>query len=130
MSLGAISTHLLDMSRNCDSTTSLGSLVQCLTTLPMKKFFLTPNLNLPWCNLRPFAHILRTPLSYVSYIDVLNSNFKSTVVPTESQIKCKEMLEVHNLFLPCQGSTYSCRCSGNQGADMLFTNTNRQPWEH
>lgn len=26
---------------------------QCLTTLPGKKFFLIPNLNLPWCDLRP-----------------------------------------------------------------------------
>ncbi|KAK4812358.1 LOW QUALITY PROTEIN: hypothetical protein QYF61_018808 [Mycteria americana] len=44
--------------RGGDSTTSLGSLFQCLTTLLMKKFFLTSNLNLPWCNLRPFPLVL------------------------------------------------------------------------
>jgi len=34
-------------SRDGDSTISLGSLVQCLTTLSVKKFFLISNLNLP-----------------------------------------------------------------------------------
>jgi len=53
MSLSATSTCLLNISRGCDSTTSLGSLSQCLTTLSVKKFFLISNLNLPWCNLRP-----------------------------------------------------------------------------
>ncbi|KAM6282419.1 FYVE and coiled-coil domain-containing protein 1 isoform 3-T3 [Porphyrio hochstetteri] len=37
-----------------DSTMSLGSLLQCLTTLPVKKYFLTSNLNLLWSNLTPF----------------------------------------------------------------------------
>jgi len=36
--------------RRCVST-SLGSLFQCLTTLSVKKCFLTSNLNLPWCNI-------------------------------------------------------------------------------
>ena len=44
--------------RDGDSTTSLGSLFQCLTTLSVKKFFLISNLNLPWCNLRPFPLVL------------------------------------------------------------------------
>ena len=34
-------------SRDGDSTTSLGSLFQCFTTLSVKKFFLISNLNLP-----------------------------------------------------------------------------------
>ncbi|KAK4822235.1 hypothetical protein QYF61_011876 [Mycteria americana] len=46
------------MLRDGDSTTSLGSLFQCLTTLSVKKFFLTSNLNLPWLNLRPFPLVL------------------------------------------------------------------------
>jgi len=37
----------LNTSRDGDSTTSLGSLFQCLTTLSVKKFFLISNLNLP-----------------------------------------------------------------------------------
>ncbi|KAK4826673.1 LOW QUALITY PROTEIN: hypothetical protein QYF61_010682 [Mycteria americana] len=36
-----------------NSTTSLGSLFQCLIILSIKKFFLISNLNLPWHNLRP-----------------------------------------------------------------------------
>ena len=55
MSWSAISTCFLNTSRDGDSTTSLGSLLQCVTTLSGKKFFLISNhLNLPWCNLRPF----------------------------------------------------------------------------
>ena len=41
-----------------DSTTSLGSHCHCLTALAEKKWFLTPNLKLPWHNLRPFPLIL------------------------------------------------------------------------
>ena len=44
--------------RDGDSTTSLGSLFQCLTNLLVKKFFLIPNVNLPWGNLRPFPLVL------------------------------------------------------------------------
>lgn len=33
-----------------DSTTALGSLCQCLRTLPVKEFPLIFNLNFPWCN--------------------------------------------------------------------------------
>ncbi|KAK4829075.1 hypothetical protein QYF61_002019, partial [Mycteria americana] len=58
MSLSTTSTHLLNTSRDGDSTTSLGSLLQCLTTLSVKTFFLISNLNLPWHNLRPFPLVL------------------------------------------------------------------------
>ncbi|KAK4823315.1 hypothetical protein QYF61_000917 [Mycteria americana] len=44
--------------RDGDSTTSLGSLFQCLTTVSVKEFFLISNLNLPWRNLRPFPLVL------------------------------------------------------------------------
>ncbi|KAK4811306.1 hypothetical protein QYF61_023358 [Mycteria americana] len=43
MSQSATSTRLLNTSRDGDSTTSLGSLFQCLTTLSVKKFF--PNIH-------------------------------------------------------------------------------------
>ena len=39
MSLSATSTHLLNTSRDGDSTTSLGSLFQCLTTLSGEEIF-------------------------------------------------------------------------------------------
>jgi len=51
MSLSTTSPHFLNTSRDCDSTTSLGSLFQCLTTLCEKKFLVISNLNLGWCNL-------------------------------------------------------------------------------
>ncbi|KAK4814524.1 hypothetical protein QYF61_021625 [Mycteria americana] len=54
MSQSATSTRFLNSSRDGDSTTSLGSLFQCLMTLSVKKFFLISNLNLSWSNLRPF----------------------------------------------------------------------------
>lgn len=43
-------TRLLNTSRHGDSTTSLGRLFQCLTTLSVRKFFQKSNLNFPWCN--------------------------------------------------------------------------------
>ena len=49
--------QFLNTSRDGDSTTSLGSSLQCLTTLSVNKFFLTSNLNLPWRHLRPFPLI-------------------------------------------------------------------------
>jgi len=58
MFLNAISTHLLNTARNGDSTVSLGSLFQCLTTFLLKKVFLISNLKLPCCNLKPFPLIL------------------------------------------------------------------------
>ncbi|KAK4830710.1 hypothetical protein QYF61_012970 [Mycteria americana] len=56
--LGTTSTYLLNTSRDGDSTTSLGSLFQCLITLSVKKFSLISSLNLPWRNLRPFPLVL------------------------------------------------------------------------
>lgn len=58
MSLSAIPTPPLNISRGGNSTTFLGSLLQCLTTLSGKKFFLISSVNFSWCNLRPFVHIL------------------------------------------------------------------------
>lgn len=58
MSLSATSTRLWDTPRGGDCTTSLGSPVRCLTTLLVQKFFLMFNVNLSWCNLRPFCRIL------------------------------------------------------------------------
>ncbi|KAK4823924.1 hypothetical protein QYF61_008310 [Mycteria americana] len=58
MSLSTSSKRLLNTSRDGDSTTSLGSLFQCLITLSVKKNFLISSLNLPWRNLRPFPLVL------------------------------------------------------------------------
>ena len=51
MSLNTTSKHSLNTPRVCDSTTSLGSPFQRLTT-PSEKYFLTSSLNLPWCSLK------------------------------------------------------------------------------
>ena len=58
MSWSATSKRFLNTSRDGDSTTFLDSLFQCLTILSVMKFFLIPNLNLPWHNLRPLPLIL------------------------------------------------------------------------
>lgn len=58
LSSGATSTWFWNTSSNGDSTISLGSLFQCLTTLSVIFFPLTANLNLSWCNLRPFKELL------------------------------------------------------------------------
>jgi len=52
-SISATSPVFLNTSKDGDSTTSLGSPFQHLTTLWEKKFFLISNLSLPWCNFRP-----------------------------------------------------------------------------
>ena len=60
-SLKWLRTHsslALDVSRNRASTTSLGNLFQCLTTLTVKYFFLISNLNLPSISLKPFPLVL------------------------------------------------------------------------
>ena len=48
----------LNTSRQGASTASLGNLFQCLTTLPVKNFFLTSNLNLPSFSLKPLRLVL------------------------------------------------------------------------
>ena len=58
MSLSTTSKCLLNASKSSDSTTSLGSLFQHLTTLVEKKFFLISKLKLPWHSLRPFNQVL------------------------------------------------------------------------
>ena len=58
MFLSTTSACFLDTSRASDSTTSLGSLIQHLTTLLEKKFFLISNLDLPWHNLKLFTLVL------------------------------------------------------------------------
>ena len=50
----ATSSVALNASRDGASTTSSGNLFQCFTTLCMKNFLLTSNLNLPCLSLRPF----------------------------------------------------------------------------
>lgn len=57
-SLSATSTYVLNPSRDGDSITFLGSLLQYLTSLSVNKSFLIPKLNLHLYNLRPLPHVL------------------------------------------------------------------------
>uniref|UniRef100_A0A8B9C0J7 Uncharacterized protein n=1 Tax=Anser brachyrhynchus TaxID=132585 RepID=A0A8B9C0J7_9AVES len=59
--VGTACARLTRGSREVGSSTSLGfssSLSQCISTLPVKTFFLMPKLNLPCCNLRTFSLVL------------------------------------------------------------------------
>ena len=58
MSLNTTSKCSLNTTRLSDSTSSLGSPFQCLTTLSEKQYFLTSSLNLPWRSLKPFPLVL------------------------------------------------------------------------
>lgn len=69
MSLSAISMHLLNTSSDEDPGTLLGSLLQCLSTLFKKKFFLTSCLNLPCCNLTPWSFTnMTTHTEFTSFV--------------------------------------------------------------
>jgi len=69
-----------------DSITSLGSWLQCITTLSEKKFFLITNLNLPWCNLRPFPPILSKKMEK-------KMKWKKGEIKKEEEEKAKERKE-------------------------------------
>ena len=92
MSLSTTSKQFLNTSKDGDSTTSLGSLFQCLTTLSVKKCFLISNLNLPWHNLRPFPLILSPvrrdqPHFTVSTFQILEESNKVSPQPPFPQTK-------------------------------------------
>lgn len=53
--------------QGCDSTTALGSLCQGLTTLFMRKFSLTSNLNLPRCCLSCFLTVVVLGISLLPH---------------------------------------------------------------
>ncbi|KAK4808555.1 hypothetical protein QYF61_009858 [Mycteria americana] len=56
--LRALSNLTWNVSRDGASTTSLGNLFQCLTTLIVKNFFLKSSLNLPFLSLKPLLLVL------------------------------------------------------------------------
>ena len=58
MSLNTTSNRSLNTCRVGDSTTSLGSPLQCPTTLLEMHYFLPSSLSLPWHKLRPFPPVL------------------------------------------------------------------------
>ena len=102
----ATSSLALNASRDGASTTSLGNLFQCVTTLCVKNFLLISYLNLPCLSLKPFplALSLSTFISVVptpvytlfSHVGSLNgfhlerrkdSSFKTSKTKLENRIK-------------------------------------------
>jgi len=119
MSQSATSTRFVSTSRDGDSTTSLGSLFQCLTTLSVKKFFLISHLDFPPEQLeaiacRPIASYLgeetNTCLSTTSFQLVVKSN-KVSPQPPLLQAKLPQFpqpllirLVLQTLHQPCCSS--------------------------
>ena len=68
----ATSSLALNSSRDGASTTSLGNLFQCVTTLCVKKFLLIFNLNLPCLSLKQFPLVL-------SLSTLVNSHISSSL---------------------------------------------------
>ena len=69
--LRAPSNLTLNVSGHGASTTSLGNLFQCLTTLSIKHFFLTSSLKLPSSSFKP----LRLVLSLQALLKSLSASF-------------------------------------------------------
>jgi len=74
----ATSSLALNASRSGASTTSLGNLFQCVTTLCVKNFFLISNLNLPCLSLKSLCNMQNHyPICKILYFSVgLNANHK------------------------------------------------------
>lgn len=125
MSLRATPIHLLNTSREGDSTTSLNSLFQSLTTLLVKFFFVISSLNLTWHNLRsfPFAILLAswdkrlTPTSLQPPFQVAVENNNVPLEPPFFQPKQPQLPQLlpkilvspfTNFFLPFFGLAIVC----------------------
>ena len=81
----ATSSLALNASRDGASTTSLGNLFQCDTTLWVKNFFLISNLNLPCLSLKPFPLVL-------SLSTLVNSCYFSSLMSwIDSHLLCGEL---------------------------------------
>ncbi|KAK4832969.1 hypothetical protein QYF61_026795 [Mycteria americana] len=103
--------------RDGDSTTSLGSLFQCLTTLSVKKFFLISNLNLSLRNLRPFPLIVslvivesdkvspQPPFLQAKQHHFLQPLLIRLVLQTRHQLRCPSLdtLQHLHVFLAVRG---------------------------
>jgi len=91
ISLGATSTHYLNTSRDGDATTSLGSLFQCLTPLPVKKFFLIskpPPMQLEATASHPVASYLGEETNTCLITTSFQAAVGSNKVPPQSPLLC------------------------------------------
>jgi len=81
------STHSLNMSRDDDSTISLGSLFQCLATPSKKKFLPIPSLNLPWHNWRPLPPVLQLLLGRRGWPHLITTSFQGIVESNKVSVR-------------------------------------------
>lgn len=95
---------------NGDSTISLGSLIQGLTTL-LEKFFLIPNLNLLWFSLRPFNLIL------------LQVAWENRPTPASPKLSRKQQVCVlflrSKIFIKWQGDHFSEKVFGQVSVQLV-----------
>ena len=91
--LRAQSNLTLNVSRDGTSTTSLGNLFQCFTTLIVKYFFQIFSLNLPFFSLKP--------LSLVPSQQALYKHWKS-LMPLKHMVKSSKLLFLRRNYPPAQ----------------------------
>ena len=63
-----------------DSTNSLGSPFQHLITLSEKKFFLIPNMNIPWCNFRMLNGRRAWPSPWHNLLHIIVENYEEVKI--------------------------------------------------
>lgn len=101
-----VSLPLLNPFRNCDSTSSLGNLFECLTTLLVKVFFVIYNLNCPWHNLRSFP-LVPLPVTW----EQKNALEPLMALGHPAEAKIVSLVEIHVLCLDRHRATsYSSGC--------------------
>ncbi|KAK4818403.1 hypothetical protein QYF61_012324 [Mycteria americana] len=102
--LRAPSNLTLNVSRDGASTTSLGNLVQCFTTLIVKNFFLISSLNLPSCSLKPLPLVL----SQQARLKILKGHNKVSLEPSFLQAEQPQLSQPVLIGEVLQPSDHFC----------------------
>ncbi|KAK4831239.1 LOW QUALITY PROTEIN: hypothetical protein QYF61_016471 [Mycteria americana] len=102
--LRAPSNLTLNGSRDGASTTSLGNLLQCLTTLIVKNFFLKSSLNLPSLSLKP----LLLGLSQQALLKILEGCYKVSLQPSLLQAEQPQLAQPVLVAEVLQPSDHFC----------------------
>lgn len=113
----------LNTDRHRTSTTSLGSLFQCLTTITVKTHFLMSHPNLPWCYFVPFPCVL-------SPVTREKSSVPPPPLPLLKKLKRdvvqKFSIPIQRHFQFCHGTTAPTLTSGFcEGPSRAWIHPNR-----